>query len=162
GLRIEVAATPRQAATDLMDIADQFIDLEASVAQFARADLPPRQAYGRPEGAVPNARPAQGGYAARPYGASVRGYQGAAAFSPHVAATLPPGRVRALLAVWRAGDTMALGGESARAARPGWNLALRLCLERQDDARGVLPADRATLATQAERFLAECDQLALA
>jgi uncharacterized LabA/DUF88 family protein len=83
GLRIEVAATPRQAATDLMDIADQFIDLEASVAQFARADLPPRQAYGRPEGAAPAARPAQGGYAARPYGASVRGYQGGPAFSPH-------------------------------------------------------------------------------
>lgn len=82
GLRIEVAATPRQAATDLMDIADQFIDLEASVAQFARADLPPRQAYGRPDGAVATARPAQGGYPARPYGASVRGYQGGS-FSPH-------------------------------------------------------------------------------
>lgn len=82
GLRIEVAATPRQAATDLMDIADQFIDLEASVAQFARADLPPRQNYGRPEGVVPSARPA-GAYTARPYGASVRGYQsGASSFSP--------------------------------------------------------------------------------
>jgi uncharacterized LabA/DUF88 family protein len=84
GLRIEVAATPRQAATDLMDIADQFIDLEASVAQFARADLPPRQAYARPEGAVPAARPASGSYAPRPYGASVRGYQNTTgAFSPH-------------------------------------------------------------------------------
>lgn len=82
GLRIEVAATPRQAATDLMDIADQFIDLEASVAQFARADLPPRPGYGRPDGAMQNARPATGGYPPRPYGASVRGYQGAA-FSPH-------------------------------------------------------------------------------
>lgn len=84
GLRIEVAATPRQAATDLMDIADQFIDLEANVAQFARADLPPRQAYARPEGVVPAARtPPTGGYAPRPYGSSVRGYQQGAAFSPH-------------------------------------------------------------------------------
>ncbi|MCA1670583.1 MAG: NYN domain-containing protein [Thermomicrobia bacterium] len=84
GLRIEVAATPRQAATDLMDIADQFIDLEANVAQFARADLPPRQGYARPEGVVPAARtPPTGGYAPRPYGASVRGYQQAATFSPH-------------------------------------------------------------------------------
>ena len=80
GLRIEVAATPRQAATDLMDIADQFIDLEANVAQFARADLPPRQAYGA-EGAAPAART---GYTARPYGASVRGYQqSGGSFSPH-------------------------------------------------------------------------------
>ncbi|MHB8647649.1 MAG: LabA-like NYN domain-containing protein [Thermomicrobiales bacterium] len=85
GLRIEVAATPRQAATDLMDIADQFIDLEANVAQFARADLPPRQAYARPEGVVPAARtPPTGGYAPRPYGASVRGYQNSAgSFGPH-------------------------------------------------------------------------------
>lgn len=77
GLRIEVAATPRQAATDLMDIADQFIDLEANVAQFARADLPPRQTYVRPEGATMNPRPANT-YGARPYGASVRGYQNGA------------------------------------------------------------------------------------
>ena len=77
GLRIEVAATPRQAATDLMDIADQFIDLEANVAQFARADLPPRQTYVRPEGATMSPRPANT-YGARPYGASVRGYQNGA------------------------------------------------------------------------------------
>src|SRR3954468_17668992 len=84
GLRVEVAATPRQTSTDLIDIADQFIDLEASVAQFARADLPPRPTYGRPEGAAPTARPAQGGYPARPYGASVRGYQQqGGSFSPH-------------------------------------------------------------------------------
>ncbi|MCA1666346.1 MAG: NYN domain-containing protein [Thermomicrobia bacterium] len=85
GLRVEVAATPRQAATDLMDIADQFIDLEANVAQFARADLPPRQAYARPEGVVPAARtPPTSGYAPRPYGASVRGYQNAGTtFGPH-------------------------------------------------------------------------------
>ncbi len=71
GLRIEVAATPRQAATDLMDIADQFIDLEANVAQYARADLPPRP-YVRPDGPMPQ-RPANP-YAPRPYGSSVRGY----------------------------------------------------------------------------------------
>jgi uncharacterized LabA/DUF88 family protein len=83
GLRIEVAATPRQAATDLMDIADQFIDLEASVAQFARADLPPRPSYPRSETGAPMNRPA-GSYAPRPYGASVRGYQAnATSFSPH-------------------------------------------------------------------------------
>lgn len=85
GLRVEVAATPRQAATDLMDIADQFIDLEANVAQFARADLPPRQGYARPEGVVPAARtPPTGGYAPRPYGSSVRGYQsGPNTFGPN-------------------------------------------------------------------------------
>jgi len=79
GLRIEVAATPRQAATDLMDIADQFIDLEANVAQFARADLPARQGYVRPEstGVGPVPRPVNA-YGPRPYGASVRGYQNSA------------------------------------------------------------------------------------
>lgn len=74
GLRIEVAATPRQAATDLMDIADQFIDLEASVAQFARADLPPRPGFVPREAAVAP-RPQNNAYAPRPYGSSVRGYQ---------------------------------------------------------------------------------------
>jgi uncharacterized LabA/DUF88 family protein len=83
GLRIEVAATPRQAATDLMDIADQFIDLEANVAQFARADLPPRQGFSRPEASVPPTRPPSVGYAPRPYGASVRGYQAPPTFSPN-------------------------------------------------------------------------------
>ncbi len=93
GLRVEVAATPRQAATDLMDIADQFIDLEASVAQFARADLPPRPTYPRPEGSGPMApRPMGGGsgsnssggsYAPRaPYGTSVRSY-GNAGYTPN-------------------------------------------------------------------------------
>ncbi|MDQ2785598.1 MAG: hypothetical protein M3Y58_11430 [Chloroflexota bacterium] len=81
--------------------------------------------------------------------------------SARVAATLP-GRARALLALLRAGDTMALGDDPAQNARPGWNLALRLCLERQDDEGGDLPADRAMLAAWAERFLADCDQLALA
>ena len=85
GLRIEVAATPRQAATDLMDIADQFIDLEANVALFARADLPPRQTYARPESAaIPVRPPSSGGYPPRPYGSSVRGYQNTGnSFSPH-------------------------------------------------------------------------------
>jgi len=99
--------------------------------------------------------------------------------SATVAATLPPGRARALLALLRAGDTVALAGDTvalagdtvalagdpsqaAPAARPGWNLALRLCLERQDDEDGAVPADGAMLAAQAERFLADCDQVALA
>src|SRR5438105_14722892 len=82
--------------------------------------------------------------------------------SATVAATLPPGRVRALLALLRAGETMALAGDPAQAARPGWNLALRFCLERQDDEDGDMPADQALLAARAERFLADCDQLALA
>ena len=76
--------------------------------------------------------------------------------SAEVAAALPPGRVRVLLALLRTGDTMGLAGNPAQAARPGWNLALRLCLERQDGEDGDIPADRA------ERFLADCDQLALA
>jgi len=79
-----------------------------------------------------------------------------------VAATLPPGRARALLALLRAGETMAPGGDPAQAARPGWNLALRLCLERRDDETGDIPADYAMPVTQAERFLADCDRLALA
>src|SRR5437763_11881939 len=88
--------------------------------------------------------------------------QALADVSATVAATAPPGRARALLALLRAGDAMALAGEPAQAARPGWNLALRLCLERQDDEDGDIPADRAMLAARAERFLADCDQLALA
>src|SRR5207302_960535 len=53
-------------------------------------------------------------------------------------------------------------GDTAPAARPGWNLALRLCLERHDGEDGDIPADHALLAVRAERFLADCDQLALA
>jgi len=82
--------------------------------------------------------------------------------SAQVAATLPPGRVRVLLALLRAGETMALADDPAQAARPGWNLALRLCLERQDGDDSDIPADHAMLADWAERFLADCDQLAFA
>jgi hypothetical protein len=85
-----------------------------------------------------------------------------AEISSEVADELPPGRARVLLALLRAGDTMGLADDPARAARPGWNLALRLCLERQDDEDGAIPADRAMLASRVERFLADCDQLALA
>ncbi len=85
-----------------------------------------------------------------------------AEISATVAATLPTGRVRALLALLRAGETMALADDPEWVARPGWNLALRLCLERHDDAGGDLPASRAMLDAQAERSLADCDQLALA
>ena len=48
GLRVEVAATPRQASSDLIDVADRFIDLEASARVFARAELPPRERGGPP------------------------------------------------------------------------------------------------------------------
>ena len=40
GLRVEVAATPRQTSTDLIDVADRFIDLEANARIYARAELP--------------------------------------------------------------------------------------------------------------------------
>ena len=43
GLRVEVAATPRQASSELIDVADRFIDLEANARTFARAELPPRE-----------------------------------------------------------------------------------------------------------------------
>ena len=57
-----------------MDIADQFIDLEANVAQFARADLPPRPIYPRPESGAMAPRPATAYTPRAPYGTSVRGY----------------------------------------------------------------------------------------
>ncbi|MEJ7653518.1 MAG: hypothetical protein WKH64_09380, partial [Chloroflexia bacterium] len=79
-----------------------------------------------------------------------------------VAATPPPGRARVLLALLRAGDAMGLADDPAQAVRPGWNLALWFCLERQDDEDGDPLADRAMLAAWAERFLSDCDQLALA
>lgn len=96
-----------------------------------------------------------------------------------VVATLPSGRTQALLALLRAGDAeqslvrsgnaeeIPVGADDpAPAARPGWNLALQLCLERCGDANGNEngggPNGEATLATWAERFLIDCDQLALA
>jgi hypothetical protein len=77
----------------------------------------------------------------------------------HVAASLPLGRTAALLAVLRVGDAAALDGATTYAARPGWNLTLRLCLDRPqgdgDDERNLPDA-------RAERFLTDCDQLAAA
>ena len=35
GLRVEIASTPRYTATDLMEIADRYIDLEANLHVFA-------------------------------------------------------------------------------------------------------------------------------
>ncbi len=81
--------------------------------------------------------------------------------STDIAATLPPDRARALLALLRAGEAMASSVDPP-AARPGWNLALRLCLERQGDEDGEIPAADASLAAWAERFLADCDRLARA
>ena len=78
GLRVEVAATPRQTSTDLIDVADRFIDLEANARIYARAELPPRpytgtlgRGPGRPfDQGRPGFGPATGpiGGEARPYG----------------------------------------------------------------------------------------------
>ena len=84
-----------------------------------------------------------------------------AEISATVAATVPPDRTRALLALLCSGDLLTLDDDSTPSARPGWNLALRLCLER-DDTQDETPANHAMLAVWAERFLANCDQLALA
>lgn len=43
GLRVEVAATPRQASIELIDVADRFIDLEAHARVFVRAEMPARE-----------------------------------------------------------------------------------------------------------------------
>ncbi len=87
GLRVEVAATPRQTSTDLIDVADRFIDLEANARTYARAELPPRS-YGTntlpPRGPVrPFEQGGRPGYAGgppsgplgenRPYGARDQG-----------------------------------------------------------------------------------------
>ncbi len=85
-----------------------------------------------------------------------------AEISATVAATLSPDRTRAVLALLRAGDGMARADDPAQAMRPGWNLALRFCLERPDNEDSDIPADHPMLAIWAERFLANCDQLALA
>ncbi len=87
-------------------------------------------------------------------------HQALAKISAALAGAAPPGRTRAVLALLRVGETPALAGDPAPAARPGWNLALRLCLERPD-GDGDSPDD-AGLAGWAERFLADCDQIALA
>ncbi len=82
--------------------------------------------------------------------------------SARVAATVPPSRARALLALLHVGDTMPLAGDPGQAARPGWKLALRFCLERQTDEINDSSADGAMPVDWAERFLDDCDQLALA
>lgn len=90
GLRVEVAATPRQTSTDLIDVADKFIDLEVSARIFARADLPARaynrdaqvgsgRAPGRPPyvaGAAGEARPA-------PFRENGEAGESQRAFEPH-------------------------------------------------------------------------------
>ncbi len=82
--------------------------------------------------------------------------------SARVAATAPPGRARALLALLHAGDTMPLTGDPVQGARPGWKLALRFCLERQAGQIGDISTDSAMPVDWAEQFLSDCDQLALA
>lgn len=63
GVRVEVAATPRQTSTDLIDVADRFIDLETHARTFARADLPPRPFSPGPPRPAP--RPASAFYPQR-------------------------------------------------------------------------------------------------
>lgn len=79
GLRVEVAATPRQASSELIDVADRFIDLEANARVFVRAELPPRERpagparpmgemrpYGRSGYGEPRPAPNGGAYSPRP------------------------------------------------------------------------------------------------
>jgi len=89
-------------------------------------------------------------------------YQLLTEISAEVAAMVPPGHARVLLALLRVGDTKGLADDLTQNARPGWKLALRLCLERQDYKDDNIPGDGAMLASWAERFLADCDRLALA
>jgi hypothetical protein len=77
-----------------------------------------------------------------------------------VAATIPPGQTETLLALLRADERLAHGDELTRVARPGWNLALRLCLERADG--GPAADASAAIAAWVEGFLTDCDQLARA
>lgn len=71
GVRVEVAATPRQTSTDLIDVADRFIDLETNARTYARAELPPRP-YSTPSPLAPRpvTRPfgAPGNGESRPFG----------------------------------------------------------------------------------------------
>lgn len=73
-------------------------------------------------------------------------------------ATVPRDRQGALLALLRAGDTHDSPENQPHTAPPGWNLALRLCLE-SDERAGPSPAD---WQQWANHFLADCAQLALA
>lgn len=95
GLRVEVAATPRQTSTDLIDVADRFIDLEAHARTYARADLPPRSyTPGTPVAPRPAARgyepqvrtyvpgPSVGTYGARDSGAENTEGNGQRTFEP--------------------------------------------------------------------------------
>jgi hypothetical protein len=71
-------------------------------------------------------------------------------------AAVPTDRTGALLALLRVGDAIAFATDQPRTAPPGWNLALRLCLE-SDNSAGSPPGD---LHPWADRFLADCAQLA--
>jgi uncharacterized LabA/DUF88 family protein len=87
GLRVEVAATPRQASSELIDVADRFIDLEANARTFVRAELPPRD---RP---LPPPRPdGYGRSFTRPaYGETRLPPNGATPPAPAARAESPPG-----------------------------------------------------------------------
>lgn len=74
-------------------------------------------------------------------------------------AAVPPDREGAILALLRAGDALAFADDQPRHAPPGWNLALRLCLEASDGGAAPNPA---ALTSWADQFLADCEQVALA
>ena len=86
--------------------------------------------------------------------------QSLAEIGTEIAAALPPGRVRTLFALLHAGEAVGRTDDSPQVARPGWNIALRLCVERHDDTDTDCDADSATRTAQIKRFLADCDQLA--
>ncbi|MDQ3855249.1 MAG: hypothetical protein M3281_02485 [Chloroflexota bacterium] len=78
-----------------------------------------------------------------------------------VGSTVPPSRKQVLSALMSASDTMPLTRGAVPSVRPGWKLALRLVLERHDKDVDP-PADGPVPAAWVERYLHECDQLALA
>jgi uncharacterized LabA/DUF88 family protein len=99
GLRVEVAATPRQTSTDLIDVSDRFIDLEANARIYARAELPPRS-YGHTTGTLgrglgrPSFTTGALGETRAPYGpreAAEGGAEAQRAFEPHRPYPAQPG-----------------------------------------------------------------------
>ena len=78
-------------------------------------------------------------------------------------AAVPPGPERRLLTLLRAHEAVIPSEATPPAARPGWNLALRLCLEADAGAgNSGADANSALSPAWAECFLTDCDQVALA
>jgi hypothetical protein len=78
-----------------------------------------------------------------------------------VAASVPLDRTAALLALFSIADIAWTPDDPESPVRPGWNLALRLCLEHAGDANAGR-ANATALLGWAARFLADCDMLAQA